>query len=102
MAIPVHVPYEEGLIRDVARPDDSLWVRFAQSPFELGGFREAIVHQSVNLVNEAEVIGRIQEQRGPCPAWPQRFHHPHDAEKATGSRLASPGSVLQAHRKVPT
>jgi hypothetical protein len=79
MAIPVHVPYDEGLIGEVARPDDSTWIRAAQSPFELGGIRDAIVHQPVDLGNEGEVVGRVQEERGPRPAWPQRFHRPDGA-----------------------
>jgi hypothetical protein len=87
MAIPVHVPYEERFIGEVARPDDCTGVRVAQSPFELGGLRETTVHQSVDLANKAEVVGRIQEERGPRPAWPQRFHHPDDAGR--GGRIAA-------------
>jgi hypothetical protein len=87
MAIPVHVPYDEGLIGKVARSDDSTGIRDAQSPFELGGLRDAIVHQPVDLANEVEVVGRVQEERGPRPAWPQRFHHGDGA--GSGDRIAA-------------
>lgn len=87
MAIPVHVPYDEGLIGQVARPDDSTWIRVAQSPFELGGLRDAIVHQIVDLANEGEVVGRVQEERGPLPARPQRFHRTDRA--CRGDRIAA-------------
>jgi hypothetical protein len=103
MAIPVHVPYDEGLIGEVARPDNSIWIRVAQSPFELGGLRDAIVHQPVDLANEAEVVGRVQEERGPSPAWPQRFHHPDAAGR--GERIAAGGDRFDlsgASQSAPT
>jgi hypothetical protein len=87
MAIPVHVPYDEGLIGEVARPDDGTWIRVAQPPFELGGLRDAIVHQTVDLANEAEVVGRVQEERGPRPARPQQFHRTDRAGR--GDRIAA-------------
>ena len=101
MAIPVHIPYDEGLVREVARPDNSTGKRVAQSPFELGGLRDAIVHQTVDFAYESEVVGRIQEERGPRPAWPQRFHHPDGAGRRDRIAAGVARSILQAHLKAP-
>jgi len=87
MAIPIYVPYDEGLIGEVARSDDSAWIRVAQSPFELGGLGDAIVHPTLDLADEGEVVGRVQEERGPRPARPQRFHRTDRAGR--GDRIAA-------------
>jgi hypothetical protein len=87
MTIPVHVPYDEGLIREVARPDDGTWIRVAQSTFELGCLCDAFIHQTVHLANEGEVVGRVQEERGPNPARPQGLHRIDRAGR--GDRIAA-------------
>jgi hypothetical protein len=90
MAIPVHIPYDEGLIGQVARPDHGLWIGLAQSPFELGCIRHAIVHPALDLAHEGEIVGRVQKERGPRPAWPQRFHR---ADRAGGDDRIAAGGI---------
>lgn len=90
MAIPVYIPHEEGLIGKVARPDNGVRVRVAQVPLEFSGLHDAIVHQPVDFANEAEVVGRVHEERGPRPAWPKRFHRPDGAGRC--SRIAAGGA----------
>ena len=74
MAIPVDIPYDEGLVGEVPRPDHGARVRLAQSPFELAGIHGAAVHHSFHVVDECGVVGRVQEERGTLPARSQRFH----------------------------
>ncbi len=74
MAIPVHIPYDEGLVGEVPGPDHGARIRLAQSPFELAGLCGAAVHESFHLADERGVVGRVQKERGTFPARPQGFH----------------------------
>jgi hypothetical protein len=101
MAIPVYVPYDEGLVGQVPRPDHGVRVQIAQSLFELAGFGGAALHQSFDLADEREVVSGVQEERGTLPARPQRFHLASVRVAATGSRLVPSGSACRLIAKEP-
>jgi len=90
MAIPVHIPYDEGLVGQIAGPDHGAWVRSAQSAFQLAGLLDTALHQSFDLADEGDVVGWVQEERGPLPARPQRFHL---AERAGRRERIAAGAV---------
>ena len=61
MAVPVHVPYDEGLVGKAAGADEDTWVGRAKSPLEIGGVDDPLAHGPLDFRCEFRVIRRIQE-----------------------------------------
>ena len=96
MAIAVHIPYDEGFVGEVARPDHGAWIHGPEAPFELGGIVDGVRHQPLHLTDEREIVGRIQKKRRPISTRLQAIHptehevrHARAACDRSGSGLAS-------------